>query len=176
MASEPKSVGFDPVRLIQTHQAGVWRYLRSLGCTAEEADDLTQDTFVTFLQRPFAELSDAATAAYLRKAAFHPFISSRRKAGREIAMEQVETLSQWWTQHAEHDRGEAALEYLRDCLQRLPERARRSLELRYRDEQSRQDIARQLGITEHGVRNLMQRAKQQLRSCVETKMNHGSRT
>jgi RNA polymerase sigma-70 factor (ECF subfamily) len=176
MASEPKSLGFDPVRVIQTHQAGVWRYLRCLGCSAEEADDLAQDTFVALLQRPFAELSDAATAAYLRKAAYHRFVSSRRRTGRELVMQDVESLSQWWIEHAESDGGEAILEHLRDCFQRLNERARLSLELRFRDELSRQEIAERLGITEHGARNMMQRAKQQLRNCVETKLSHGSQS
>ena len=31
-------------------------------------------------------------------------------------------------------------------------------------------IAEGLGITEHGAKNLMQRAKQQLRACVEQKL------
>ena len=29
----------------EEHQAGVWRYLRYVGCEPPEADDLTQDTF-----------------------------------------------------------------------------------------------------------------------------------
>jgi RNA polymerase sigma-70 factor (ECF subfamily) len=32
------------------------------------------------------------------------------------------------------------------------------------------EIARSLEITEHGAKNLMQRAKKQLRQCVEGKM------
>ena len=36
-------VGFDPVQLIETYQAGVWRYLRAMGCEASLADDLTQE-------------------------------------------------------------------------------------------------------------------------------------
>jgi RNA polymerase sigma-70 factor (ECF subfamily) len=172
MASESKSVGFNPVRLIQTHQAGVWRYLRALGCSVEEADDLTQDTFVALLQRPFEELSDAATATYLRKAAYHRFVSLRRRAGREIATDQIEAFSQWWGRYAGQDQGESVLEHLRDCLERLPQRARLSLDLRFRDDLSRAEIAAQLKITEHGARNLMQRAKQQLRACVEAKLKH----
>ena len=34
------------VAIVNRHQAGVWRYLRLLGCEAALADDLTQDTFV----------------------------------------------------------------------------------------------------------------------------------
>src|SRR5947209_1257818 len=59
-------VGFDPVRLIETYQAGVWRYLRAMGCEASLADDLTQETFLAILQRPFNDINPAATNAYLR--------------------------------------------------------------------------------------------------------------
>ena len=34
-----QATGFDPVRLIQTYQAGVWRYLRAMGCEAALAED-----------------------------------------------------------------------------------------------------------------------------------------
>ena len=61
-------------------------------------------------------------------------------------------------------RNEAAL------LQRLTERARLALEMRFRGEQSRAEIAKALEITEHGAKNLMQRAKQQLKECIETKI------
>jgi len=32
--------------LVRAHQAGVWRYLRFLGCEPSEADDLVQETFL----------------------------------------------------------------------------------------------------------------------------------
>ena len=77
----PPTAGFDPLRLIQTYQAGVWRYLRALGCEATLAEDLTQDTFVAVLQRPFNDVSPAATSAYLRKTALNLLISHQRRAG-----------------------------------------------------------------------------------------------
>jgi RNA polymerase sigma-70 factor (ECF subfamily) len=52
----------------------------------------------------------------------------------------------------------------------LTPRARQALEQRFRDRTSRSAIAEGLGITEHGAKNLMQRAKQQLRACVEQKL------
>jgi RNA polymerase sigma-70 factor (ECF subfamily) len=72
---------------------------------------------------------------------------------------------------AGEDDGEAALEHLRGCLERLTERARLALEMRFRGEHTRAEIATALEITEHGAKNLMQRAKQQLRECIETKLN-----
>jgi RNA polymerase sigma-70 factor (ECF subfamily) len=42
--------------------------------------------------------------------------------------------------------------------------------MRFREQRSRDEIAATLEITEHGAKNLMQRAKQQLRACVEARM------
>jgi len=165
-----QAAGFDPGRLIQTYQAGVWRYLRALGCEAALADDLTQDTFLALLQRPFQDVSPAATSAYLRKTALNLLISHQRRSGRVRATENIEQLDQQWLRWAGDDEGETTLAHLRDCLSRLTVRARQALEMRFRAESSRSEIALQLGITEHGAKNLMQRAKQQLRECVERKL------
>lgn len=169
-APAEQATGFDPVHLIQTYQAAVWRYLRAMGCEASLAEDLTQETFLAVLQRPFQDINPAATAAYLRKTALNLLISHHRRSGRVTAVEDVESLDRTWTSWAGSDGGDAAIDALRDCLQRLTERARLALEMRFRGEHSREEIAEKLEITEHGAKNLMQRAKQQLRECIESKL------
>ncbi len=169
-APTSQDTGYDPVRLIQAYQAGVWRYLRALGCEAALAEDLTQDTFLAVLQRPFQDINPAATAVYLRKTAFNLFISHQRRSGKVTAVEDIEGLDRTWSQWAGNDHGESLLEALRDCLQGLTRRARMALEMRFRGDHSRADIASALEITEHGAKNLMQRAKQQLRDCIDLKM------
>src|SRR5262245_50122988 len=171
-APRQPAVGFDPVRLIQTYQAGVWRYLRAMGCEASLADDLTQETFLAILQRPFNDVSPAATNAYLRKPALNLLISHERRAGRVRSLEDVELFDQEWTRWMGDDDSEVVLNHLRDCFGRLTERARLALEMRFRGEHSRLEIAAALEITEHGAKNLMQRAKHQLRECIETKLKN----
>jgi RNA polymerase sigma-70 factor (ECF subfamily) len=170
MTTAPKSTGFDPVRLIQRHQAGVWRYLRALGCDRAEADDLTQETFLAVLQKPFDDFNPAATSAYLRKVAHNLFITVRRRAGRVVPVEDIDQVSSLWSQWADRDNGESVLEMLRECMSELTQRARWALEMRFRDRLPRVEIAAALKITEHGAKNLMQRAKKQLRGCIERKM------
>ena len=99
-AAETAATGFDPVRLIQTYQAGVWRYLRVLGCEAALAEDLTQETFLAVLQRPFQEVNAAATNAYLRKTALNLYISHRRRNGRMMATDEIELLDRTWVRWA----------------------------------------------------------------------------
>ncbi len=84
--------------------------------------------------------------------------------------EQAEQLESDWMRWAGFDGGELAMELLTDCFSRLTERAMLALRLRFRDNASRQEIAVQLGISEHGAKNLMQRAKSQLKECVESRL------
>ena len=169
-ASVPETTGFDPVHLVREHQAGVWRYLRTLGCDSALAEDLTQETFLAVFQRPFQDYNRSATASYLRRTAHNLFVSLQRRAGKVTAVEDVELLDQSWSRWAAEDNGEAALEALRECLEGLSERARRALQLRFQERETRAKIAADLKITEHGAKNLMQRAKQKLRTCIESKL------
>jgi RNA polymerase sigma-70 factor (ECF subfamily) len=168
----PDTTGFDAARLIEQYQVGVWRYLRALGCEPAQADDLTQETFLAVLQHPFRDYGAASTAAYLRKVARSQFISAHRRGGKVkvIVVEDIEEFDRAWDQWAGNDSGEARLEALRECLQVLTSRARLALEMRFRERGSRANIAAALGISEHGAKNLMQRAKRLLRECIEGKL------
>ncbi len=167
-------VGSLPVKdittLISLHQAMVWRYLRSVGAEAELADDLTQETFLETIRRPFEQISDAATASYLRRVAHNLLISRRRREGRMVVTEHAEHMETAWTKWAGFDGGDRALEALSECFTQLTERAKLALRLRFVQEASRQAIADALGVGEHGAKNLMQRAKNALKECVEQKL------
>ena len=158
--------------MVRRHQAGVWRYLRMLGCDGATADDLTQETFLRVLgQKNFVQYSDAATSAYLRRTARNLMISMARRSSRVRLTDSVGILDEVWNRWAGADlTGDEAAEALRNCFERLTERAQLALRLRYTDEASRAAIGKALGITEHGARNLMQRAKQQLRQCVKSRL------
>ncbi len=164
------SAELDLSELVNRHQATIWRYLRALGSDSALADDLTQDTFLEVMRRPFEQFSDAATASYLRRVAHNLFISRRRRDGRMTVTEHAEQLESAWMRWAGFDSGNLALEALADCFSRLTERAQLALRLRFAKDASRQSIADSLGISEHGAKNLMQRAKSQLRECVEQKL------
>ena len=80
----------------------------------------------------------------------------------------AQMIDQAWNRWAGKDlSGDKAIDALRQCLNELTERARLSLRMRFGRNSSRAEIAEALSISEHGARNLMQRAKQQLRECVE---------
>ncbi|TWU62403.1 MULTISPECIES: RNA polymerase sigma factor [Crateriforma] len=162
-----------PAQLIQRHQRGVWRYLRMLGCDEATADDLTQDTFLRVLRRKnFVQHNDSATAGYLRRTAYNLLISQHRKTGRMRTVGDSVVLDEAWQRWAGKDlTGDAATDALRQCLKQLTDRAQMALRMRFAEQASRIEIGDALGITDHGARNLMQRAKKQLRDCVDQRLN-----
>lgn len=169
----PAGTQLDVSRLVREHQAGLWRYLRVLGCPPDEAEDLTQETFLAVLTGSFQDYNRQATAAYLRQVARNLFVSRRRRAVSSVELDEAEAA---WIQWAAKDDGEDLLAVLRECLLALTERARQALSLRFGLDQegtkkaSRAQIAGALGLSEDGAKNLLQRAKQQLRECIERKL------
>jgi RNA polymerase sigma-70 factor (ECF subfamily) len=94
-----------------------------------------------------------------------------RKGGRKKTSFTSDPLDEVWDRWAGRDvSGDVAIDALRECMQALTERAQMALRMRFADESSRSSIAEALDITEHGARNLMQRAKQQLKDCVQQKL------
>jgi RNA polymerase sigma-70 factor (ECF subfamily) len=162
----------DATALITDHQAGVWRYLRAIGCDQSLADDLTQETFFAVLRRPFVQVNPNATSSYLRRVAYHLLISYRRRQKKMTVTSQLDQLdSQWLRWAGSEGNGNDLADRLAECFGRLTARAQLSLKLRFSEGASREHIAKELGITEHGAKNLMQRAKAQLKQCLDEKLN-----
>jgi RNA polymerase sigma-70 factor (ECF subfamily) len=156
--------------LVRTHQAGIWRFLRAMGCSAAEAEDLTQETFLEVLRRPFEQRSEKSSAAYLRLVARHQMLMVRRKGGREVGLADVEDIVDQWSAYTGEDDGGLKVEALKECLKGLDERERRALELRYKEEVPREEIGRALELSDGGVKNLMERAREKLKRCMERRL------
>ena len=164
--------------LIADHQSGIWRYLRALGCQPDLADDLTQETFLGAMRRPFQYLGKAAAGSYLRRSAYFLYMSHiRRQNPSQSALTAIEVTEATWNRWIRQQNNQVEiLDVLKDCLASLPERSRTALITRYRDNCSREEIANALSITEHGAKNLMQRAKKKLRDSIEIGLNKRSHT
>ena len=170
-SASPRTTEFDPESLILSFQAGVWRYLRSIGCESSLAQDLTQETFLRVLQKPFEVYDDAATASYLRRVAHNLFISYQRRESKKIAVPDFELFEKEWSYWVRDDQGAELLLTLKSCYSILSKRAKLALRMRFEQKLQRKTIAEHLDITEHGAKNLMQRAKKKLRQCIERKLN-----
>lgn len=164
--------------LIDRHSPGVWRYLRMLGCDDAKADDLTQETFLRVLRKDtFVQNNEAATAGYLRRTAYNLLVSDHRKHRRVTTISDSSAIDEVWDRWTGKDvTGNVAVDALKECFSELSKRAQLALTMRFTSEATRIEIAEALGISDHGARNLMQRAKRTLRTCVEGRVNAHSET
>ncbi len=149
----------------------VWRYLRFLGCGPEEAEDLTQETFVSILDKPLHRFGDAGARAYLRRVAKNAYLKRLERTHRrsEIDLDTAEAAYDWYRGD---DGGAATTAALQQCLTDLSDQARQALTLRFAEQLDRPAIAARLGIGSHGVKSLLQRSYARLRACIERRLRH----
>ena len=155
--------------IIRSHQRGVWRFLRWLGADPALADDLLQEAFLLLLQRPPADRSEPAVAAWLRTTAANLFRSSGRRARWGVPLHDGDLLDAVWQENAGNDGGDGDQEALALCLEQLPERTRQALDLRYRHGLAEPALAAALGLRAGGVKTLLRRARELLAQCIRAK-------
>lgn len=164
----------DSAALVHAHQGMVWRYLRLCGADPHEADDLLQDTFVTFLagSRPAAEL--ASPAGFLRGIARHLLLAARRRARRAPPTAD-------WLAAVDHLAAadpfafaDERLPALQACLERLSKRARQALEWHHVEGMPRREVAARLELGDEGAKSLLERTRDLLRDCVARRLTSES--
>ena len=157
-------------KLVRERQADVWRYLRYLGATAADADDLTQETFVAIARSEFVEQSPQQTAAYLRTVARNQLLMARRRENHQINTVDLTAAEQVWSTLVTETGTAGLLAALSDCVEKLEGRARAAIDGFYRDRRSREELATLLEMKPDGVKSLLRRTREVLRNCIEKRV------
>lgn len=157
-------------QLVRTHQRGVWRYLRYIGAGNAEADDLTQETFLTVWKQPFQQYDEKATASYLRQVAKNKFLMLLRAQKRRPEVNDLDAATQLFSDFARDDSGDAHMLALTGCIEALKGKAKQVVQVYYYEGHSRASAATEMKVTEEGIKTLLRRVKDALRECVERKL------
>ncbi len=168
--SDPPQQAFDLARLVHEHQADVWRYLRFLGASSDDADDLTQETFLAVGRTPFEIRSRHETAAYLRTAARNQLLMLRRRQGRQIETVDLAAAEEVWAEATTDGGMNEFLDALGQCYETLAGRTREAIDGFYRDDKSRDQLAAELALSLDGVKSLLRRTRTALRDCIERRL------
>ncbi len=159
------------MRLWTAAQPAVSGYVRSLVRNRSMADEVLQETSLVLFRR-FDEYDEQRPfVAWALGVARFQVLSLNRDAARSRVAFDTELLVRFTETWGELAPGASDRSlFLQDCIQRLAARARQMVRLRYYDELTAEEIARQIGGTGAAVRVALQRIRQQLRECVERQL------
>jgi RNA polymerase sigma-70 factor (ECF subfamily) len=169
MMNEYDQVRF--MRLWTAAQPAVSSYVHALVWDAAAAEDIVQEVSIALFRR-FAEYDETRPfVAWALGVAKFQVLGLVRDSARNRVIFDDELLARFtdvWAERAPplSDRGLA----LQECLERLSARARKLVRMRYFDELTSEQIARQLGGNGAAMRVALQRIRRQLKECVERKL------
>jgi RNA polymerase sigma-70 factor (ECF subfamily) len=159
------------VRLLLSERAMLLGYIISLVRDAHLAEDVFQDVALIVLKKR-DELADASGfPAWTRKIARLEALNALRRRKKEARPLDEAVLNLLDVQWSRADGGPTS-DALRACLERLPPRSRRLVELRYRDDLSGKTLADRLAQPLNTVYVTLARIHHALSECVKGRLRH----
>ena len=166
-------------RLVLEHRAMLVRASLREGLLAEEALDVVQEAFATFMARPewraLPRETDDAPKLLMTLVKSHARNVRRRQSRKDEGMDAVTAnieVDQAWKQLDEL-MGEAE-EHLRltGCIATLKEMQKAVVTARFFEGASGLEVATELGMTPGNVAVILHRARESLRRCLQSSREH----
>lgn len=150
-------------------------YLRAAGCDDALLDDIWQESMLVAWRKLDEFDRSKPFGPWLRGIAARTLMASRRAASRFVLTSDVEAL-EYLNQRLEQvnqlngDTLDEKLDALRDCVSKLTATDRECINLRFRDDLMPAAMSERIGIAVEAVKKRLFRAKQQLQTCLERKL------
>lgn len=154
-------------RVYQENAVIVLRYLLSIGCSIEDAEDIVQETFVKALISIDSFRSTCKLSVWLCQIAKHNYYDLIRKRKKELPNQALELRIQSLPQE-----NEDYLELL-DLIKQMPEPYRTVFMKRELDGYEYPDIAKFFGKTENWARVTFFRAKKKIQKLCTLYLKEG---
>jgi RNA polymerase sigma-70 factor (ECF subfamily) len=148
--------------------AAVWLIVRD----AQTAEDIFQDVSVKALSDDVSFAGEPQLVSWAQITARHQalnWIRSRKHRAFTLDESLLELLETEWAREASRPEGER-IEALRECLEELPARSRRLIQLRYFDERPCRDVAGAFGVKLDAVYQRLARLHRALGQCIQTRL------
>lgn len=149
-------------------------YIRSFVRDAATADDVFQETMLTAWRRLGDYDKSRPFGPWLRGIAARVMMAFRRQRARSFALCDEEMLEHLDARcevlhQQQGDTWDEKLEGLRDCIDKLPDRYREAIQLRYAEELSPETLTERLHISGETLKKRLQRGRARLLECLERK-------
>ena len=166
--------------VVHAYLPQILRAAAGAGLEGQLAEDVAQATFLTFLETAHKFEGRSRVRTWLFGILYRKIAEVRRKAGREQAMEDIDTVFEqqfdasgsWIRPPRPVDSELYASEVRREidgCLETVPTKQRMAFVLREVEELDTKEICKILEVTRTNLGVLLHRARMRLRECLGTK-------
>ena len=158
-------------------QPVVMAFIRSMVANQDDAEDVLQQTAYDIATHFDDYDENRPFTAWAIGIAKYKVLAYRRDSGRNREVFNNDALEQIAVAYVEQSKalGENA-KALEHCLQKLSEKARTLVELRYTQGLKPASIAEQIGTTSSTVSNALSRTRESLRTCIRRFKNQGAQS
>ncbi len=154
----------DIARLVAEHHQSVYRYAYRLTGSIHDAEDLTQQTFLTAQRKMGGLRNMGAARSWLFTILRNRFLRQRKKHRPVLAADLTTRLDPVAPEVLPHDSSDSIR--LQEALNRLPDGLRLAVTMFYFEDCSYREIADELGVPLGTVMSRLARAKGHLRSML----------
>ncbi|MGE3957369.1 MAG: RNA polymerase sigma factor [Vicinamibacterales bacterium] len=172
--------------VVDQHARRLYRSARAMGFSAAEADDLSQEVFVTFLETLDRFEGRSSISTWLFGILHHKVQERRRVAMRDQRADSIdEVFEACFDEHGSWSKSPIAADRLAasnqvsaalsECLEGLPDQQRAVFHFREVEGLQASEVGGLVGCTANHVGVLFHRARTRLRGCLEGKGWRGSR-
>ncbi len=170
----------------QAYLAQIFRSARGAGLDSEHAEEVTQATFTTFIEKAAGFEGRSHVRTWLFGILYNKIAEARRHLARERQMDEIDDVvaqrfdskGSWVNPPRPVDvklYASEIREFLEDCLQMVPTQQRMAFVLREVEGFSSDEICKILDVTHTNLGVLMYRVLNRLRECLEAKGVKNSR-
>lgn len=160
--------GEEVLSRLLSSRAWLLSYIRALVRDFALAEDVFQEVALTMVRRKDEIEPGKGLEGYFLKAARHAALAAIEKTqrlGSSLSPELIDALDAAWERSANPDEP-WRINLLRSCIEKLQDRARRLLSLRYDGLLSGKALADRIGTTTQGAYVALSRVHSALRKCV----------
>jgi RNA polymerase sigma-70 factor (ECF subfamily) len=159
------------IRLLAAHSRSLYRYIYSLLPDADQAQDVYQESVMTLWEKFGEYRADEPFLPWAYRFAYFKVLAYRKKSRRQPVLLEDDVLVLLAEEQAEEDeRLEARLRALPGCLDRLSEKERRLLEVRYDGRATMAQIAEETGRLVDTLYRVLHRVRKKLLDCLERRL------
>ena len=186
MIAKPEPVLLSPqeksrlfLRLFLQNQRRLYAHILMLRPNRADADDLLQETSLVMWDKFDANDPPADFLAWGRRIAYHKVLDFYKKSKRaknrltEVFLERVSALA---GEAAAIEQADLRRDALAGCLEKLPERSRELLKLRFSDGATTQSTSEQVGKSVDVVYKALAKLRQNLFDCVQNSLAREGRS